>query len=78
VQVDVLVNGKPLDALCFVVHKRKADRAGRTVLQRLKKTIKRQQFEVVLQAVIGNKVFAKERIPPFRKDVLTKSGKTVR
>ena len=77
VKVDILLNGKPLDALCFVVHQSKALSEGRRVAQRLKAEISRQQFEVVIQAAIGSKIIAKERIPPFRKDVLIKSGKMV-
>lgn len=77
VKVDVLVNSKPVDALSFVAHKSKAVSEGRKVCQKLKGVISRQQFEIVIQAAIGNKIFAKERIAPFRKDVLIKSGKTV-
>lgn len=77
VKVDVLVNAKPVDALCFVAHRDKAVSEGRRVAGKLKKAIARQQFEVVIQAAIGGKVFAKERIPPFRKDVLSRNGKTM-
>jgi small GTP-binding protein len=77
VRVDILINGKPVDALSYVSHKEKAVSQGRKVAQKLKTVISRQQFEIVIQAAIGGKVFAKERIAPFRKDVLTKSGKTV-
>ena len=61
VKVDILVNGKSLDALCFVSHRQKADKAGRAVLQKLRTTIRRQQFEVVLQAAVGAKVRALSR-----------------
>jgi translation elongation factor EF-4 len=77
VKVDMLVNGKAVDALSFVAHRDKAAAQGRRVAQRLKSVIARHQFEVVVQAAIGAKVFARERIAPYRKDVLTKSGKTV-
>lgn len=77
VKVDMLVNAKPVDALSFVTHKDKAVAEGRKVCAKLRSVIARQQFEIVIQAAIGSKVFAKERIAPFRKDVLTKSGKTV-
>lgn len=76
-KVDILLNGKPLDALCFVTHHSKAVAEGRRVALKLKKEISRQQFEIVIQASIGSKIICKERIPPFRKDVLIKSGKTV-
>ena len=50
---------------------------GRRVCQRLQGVIDRQQFEVVIQAKVGAKVLARERVAPYRKDVLIKSGKTV-
>ena len=77
VKVDILVNAKPVDALCFVAHKDRAVSEGRRVAAKLKSVISRQQFEIVIQAAVGSKVFAKERLAPFRKDVLTKGGKTV-
>jgi GTP-binding protein LepA len=77
VKVDILINGSPLDALAFIAHKGKAEAEGRSVLRKLRDVIRRQQFEIRLQAAVGAKIFAKERIAPFRKDVLTKAGKTV-
>lgn len=75
--VDVLINKTPVDALSFVAFRDRAQKEGRAVIGKLRSLIKRQQFEVVIQAAVGTKVFARERIPPYRKDVLTKSGKTV-
>lgn len=75
VRVDVLLNAKPVDALCFVAHRDAAVSAGRRVCAKLRRVIDRQQFEVNIQAAMGGKVFAKERIPPFRKNVLEKNGK---
>ncbi|TDH71683.1 hypothetical protein CCR75_004411 [Bremia lactucae] len=77
VKVDVMLNGKVLDALSFVCHRSRATLSGRQLCQKLKRVIDRQQFEISIQAALGGKIFAKERIPPFRKDVLIKSGKTV-
>ncbi|ETW01271.1 GTP-binding protein LepA [Aphanomyces invadans] len=77
VKVDVLINGKVLDALSFVCHRSKATAAGRALCLKLKNVIDRQQYEISIQATLGAKVFAKERIAPFRKDVLIKSGKAV-
>lgn len=77
VRVDILLNGKPVDALSFVVNRTTAEDRGRKVAEKLRKVIKRQQFEVVIQAAIGKRVIAKARIPPVRKDVLSKSGKLV-
>jgi len=76
-KVSILVNGNPVDALTFIAHESLAHKRGRAAILKLKSVIRRQQFEVVIQAAIGGKIIAKERIPPFRKDVLTKSGKTV-
>ncbi|DBA00819.1 TPA: hypothetical protein N0F65_004724 [Lagenidium giganteum] len=77
VKVDIMINGKVLDALSFVCHKSKAMQDGRALCLKLKKVIDRQQFEISIQAALGAKVFAKERIAPYRKDVLVKSGKVV-
>jgi len=63
--------------LSFVAHRLKATAEGKAVCQRLKSAIDRQQFEVIIQAAIGVKPFARERIPPFRKDVLVRNGKTM-
>ncbi|KAL7694078.1 Translation factor GUF1 mitochondrial [Plasmopara halstedii] len=77
VKVDVMINGKVLDALSFVCHRSRATPDGRLLCQKLKRVIDRQQFEISIQAALGGKIFAKERIAPYRKDVLIKSGKTV-
>ncbi|GAB5371583.1 hypothetical protein AAMO2058_001592700 [Amorphochlora amoebiformis] len=75
--MEIRINGKPVDALSVIVHTSFSQSQARTLLTKLKKLIDRQNFEIVLQACIGNKIIARERIPPYRKDVLTKSGKTV-
>eukprot|EP00656_Telonema_subtile_P004357 TRINITY_DN11979_c0_g1_i1.p1 TRINITY_DN11979_c0_g1~~TRINITY_DN11979_c0_g1_i1.p1 ORF type:complete len:630 (-),score=145.73 TRINITY_DN11979_c0_g1_i1:244-2133(-) len=77
VRVDLLLNGSAVDALSFICHRSVAERRGRDVALRLKEKIDRQQYEVVIQAAIGLKVVARERIRAFRKDVLIKGGKTV-
>ena len=77
VKVDILMNTKPVDALCFIAHRDKAQFEGRKVAQKLKSVISRQQFEIIIQAAIGIKVIARERISPYRKDVLA-SGKGTR
>ena len=77
VKVDILINSKPVDALAFVCNRKQVESRGRQILLRLKEEISRQQFEVILQAAVGSKIFAKERIPPYRKDVLVKGGKLV-
>ena len=77
VKVDILMNSKPVDALSFVAHRDKALGEARRVALKLKGAIARQMFEISIQAAIGSKIVAKERIAPFRKDVLIKSGKLV-
>ena len=77
VKVDVSINGEVVDALSFVSPAAQATAKGRKVCQRLQTVVDRQQFEVIIQAKVGSKVLARERISPYRKDVLIKSGKTV-
>ncbi|HYL37309.1 MAG TPA: translation elongation factor 4 [Bryobacteraceae bacterium] len=72
VKLDVLVAGDPVDALTIIVHKDFAYERGKTLIDRLRKLIPRQMFEVALQAAIGNKVIARENIPAMRKNVLAK------
>lgn len=72
VKMDILLNGKAIDALSTIVHVDKAYFIGRELAERLKKTIPRQLFEVVIQAAIGSKIIARERVAPLRKDVTAK------
>ncbi len=69
VKLDILVAGEKVDELSIIIHKEKAYQMGRDITQRLRKLIPRQNFEVSIQAAIGKRVVAKERIAPFRKDV---------
>lgn len=71
-KVDILINKKPIDALSFMAHEDKAYYIARTMLEKMRKVIPRQMFEVSLQAAVGSKIIAKERIVPYRKDVLAK------
>ena len=77
VKVDMLLNGTRNDALSFLAHRSQAQDRGRSVAESLKKTIRRQEYEVIIQAAIGRKVVARARVKPFRKDVLTKNSKKV-
>lgn len=69
VKLDILVAGEKVDELSIIIHKGKAYQIGREIAQRLRKLIPRQNFEVSIQAAIGKRVIAKEKIAPYRKDV---------
>ncbi len=72
VKMDILLNGDVVDALSLIVHESMAYSKGRSITQKLRKLIPRQNFEVPIQASIGSKVIARENIAAMRKNVLAK------
>jgi GTP-binding protein LepA len=72
VKLDILLGGDPVDALAMLVHRTKADAFGRTMAEKLKEKIPRQQFDVPIQAAIGGRILARETVKAYRKDVIAK------
>ncbi|ONM62957.1 Putative translation elongation factor family protein [Zea mays] len=72
VKMDILLNGQPVDAMATIVHNQKAQRVGKDLVEKLKKFIERQMFEITIQAAIGSKVIARETLSAMRKNVLAK------
>lgn len=72
VKMDILIHGDKVDALSFIVHKEFSYGRGRSVVEQLKKTIPRQQFEIPIQAAIGQNIVSRSTVKAYRKDVTAK------
>jgi GTP-binding protein LepA len=72
VKMDILVSGEPVDALSSIMHRSQSVFRGRAIIKKLQKKIPRHQFQIPIQASIGNKVIARENISALRKDVTAK------
>ena len=72
VKLDVRINGDVVDAMSMIVHREKAYYRGRDLVERMRKLIPRQLFEVVIQAAIGSRIIARESVKPLRKNVTAK------
>jgi GTP-binding protein LepA len=72
VKLDILLAGDPIDALSMLVHRSKAQDAGRALTEKLRQKIPRQQYDVPIQAAIGSRIVARETIKAYRKDVIAK------
>jgi len=72
VKLDILINGDPCDALSFLIHKENANYKARQVVEKLRKVIPRQLYEVAIQGAIGSRVIARETIKAMGKNVTAK------
>ncbi|MEE2789202.1 MAG: translation elongation factor 4 [Myxococcota bacterium] len=72
VKLDIRLNGETVDALSVIVHKERAYQRGKILCERLRKAINRQQYDVAIQAAIGNKIISRETVKALRKDVTAK------
>ena len=72
VKMDILVNGEVVDALSIITYRGSSVRRGRSLVERLRSVITRQQFDIPIQAAVGGKIIARETVKALRKNVLAK------
>ena len=72
VKLDIMLNGEPVDALSAIVHRSKSYEWGKKLCEKLRELLPRQQFEIAVQAAIGQKIISRETVKALRKDVLAK------
>jgi GTP-binding protein LepA len=72
VKLDIVINGEPIDALSLIVHRSKCINRGRSLTEKMKELIPRQQYQIAIQATIGAKIIARETLGALRKDVTAK------
>ncbi len=71
-KLDIMINGDPVDALSVITHRLRAQQRGRQLVKRLRAALSRQMYEIRIQAALGSRIIASERIAPMRKNVTAK------
>ncbi|EGT76726.1 Elongation factor 4 [Haemophilus haemolyticus M19107] len=72
VRVDIMINSERVDALALIVHKDNSQYRGRELVEKMRELIPRQQFDIAIQAAIGNHIIARSTVKQLRKNVLAK------
>ena len=70
--MDILINGKKLDELTSIVHRKQIITKGKFLVEKIKETLPRQMFEIIVQACVGSKIISRSNIKAMRKNVLSK------